>query len=125
MTASRSCAGRRRRHRRPFSRYIHDRALHHPQKGLLDALAADVAAVHGLALGDLVELVEHDDALLGGLDVVVGLDQEPLDARLDVLADVAGLREGVAVAYRKGNVDRLAQGSGRRLKSALFAPRPS
>ena len=41
----------------------------------MDALAADIAAVDGFFLRDLVELVEDDDAVLGGLDIIVGFDQ--------------------------------------------------
>lgn len=48
--------------------------------------------------------------MLGGFKVVVGLDEEALDAGLDVLADVAGLGKGVAVADGEGDVDLLAQG---------------
>ena len=78
----------------------------------MDSLAADVPAVDGFFLRDLVELVEDDDAVFGSLDVVVGFDQEALDAGLDVLADVAGLCEGVAVADGERDVELLAEGSG-------------
>ena len=80
------------------------RALQDLQQRLLDALAGDVAGdrrVLALA-GDLVDLVDVDDAGLGLLDVVVGgLDQLEQDV-LDVLADVAGLgqRGGVGDGER-------------------------
>lgn len=57
----------------------------------MDAFAADVATCSGLSAGELVEFIEDDDAVLGGVDVVVGLDEESLNAGFDVLADVAGL----------------------------------
>ena len=70
-------------------------ALEDLEQRLLDALARHVAGdrrVLALA-GDLVDLVDVDDAGLGLLDVVVGgLDELQQDV-LDVLADVAGLGE--------------------------------
>jgi hypothetical protein len=74
------------------------------QQRLLDALAGHVARdrrVLALA-GDLVDLVDVDDAGLGTLDVEVGgLDQLEQDV-LDVLADVArlGQRGGVGDGER-------------------------
>ena len=41
--------------------------------------------------------------------VVVSLDKQALDTRLDVLSDVPGLRKGIAVAYAKWDVEFLAQ----------------
>ena len=89
-----------RRHRRL-------RALEDLQQRLLDALAGDVPRdrrVVGLA-GDLVDLVDVDDPRFGLLDVVVGrLDQLQQDV-LDVLADVAGLRQGGRVGDRERHVE--------------------
>src|SRR5690606_30754112 len=77
----------------PLRRHRGDGALEDLQQRLLHALAGDVARdrrVLALA-GDLVDLVDVDDAGLGLLDVVVGrLDELEQDV-LDVLADVAGL----------------------------------
>ncbi len=50
--------------------------------------------------------------MLRRLDIIVRLDQEPLDTCLDVLADVARLCEGIAVAYCKGYIELLAQSPG-------------
>ena len=90
------------------------RALEDLQQRLLHALARDVARdrrVLGLA-GDLVDLVDVDDAGLGLLDVVVGgLDQLEEDV-LDVLADVAGLGEGGGVRDGEGHVEHLREGLG-------------
>lgn len=61
------------------------------EESLLDAFAADVATCSGLSAGELVEFIKDDDAVLGGVDVVVGLDEESLNAGFDVLANVAGL----------------------------------
>lgn len=87
-------------------------AFYELEQGLLHAFAAYIAAVDGFAAGDLVEFVEDDDALFCGFGVIVCFDKEALDACLDVLADVAGLGEGVAVADGEGNVEFLAESSG-------------
>lgn len=76
---------------------------------MLYALSADIAAMGRLSPSDLVELVKDDDAILCSLGVVVGFYEKSLNASLDVLPDVAGLREAVAVAYGKRNVQLLAE----------------
>lgn len=81
----------------------------------MNALAAYVPAVHGFPASDLIEFVQDYDAVLTGFDVVVGFYEQALDACLDVLADVAGLGERVAVADGKGDVELLAEGSVERL----------
>lgn len=48
--------------------------------------------------------------MLGSLDIVVGLDEQPFDARLDVLSDIPSLCKRVAVADGKGYIELLAQG---------------
>ena len=93
-----------RRHRR-------DRALEDLQERLLDALARDIAGdrrVLGLA-GDLVDLVDVDDAGLGALRVEVGRLDELEEDVLDVLADIAGLGEGRRVGHREGDVQSLGE----------------
>ena len=86
-------------------------ALEDLQQRLLHALAGDVAGdrrVLALA-GDLVDLVDVDDAGLGLLDVVVGgLDQLEQDV-LDVLADVAGLGQRRGVGDRERDVEHPGQ----------------
>ena len=103
-----------RRHRRL-------RALEDLQQRLLDAFTRHVAGdrrVLALA-GDLVDLVDVDDAGLGLLDVEVGgLDQLEEDV-LDVLADVAGLGERRGV----GDGERHVEQPGERLREVgLAAP---
>src|SRR5258706_1574715 len=72
---------------------VGDRAFEHFQEGLLHAFAADVASDADVVLGfaDLVDLVDVDDAALGGFEIVVGVLQELEEDVLDVFADVAGL----------------------------------
>ncbi len=89
------------------------------QQRLLHALARYVTGdrrVLGLA-GDLVDLIDVDDAGLGALDVVVGrLDQLEQDV-LDVLADVAGLGERGGVGDRERDVEH----PGERLREQRLA----
>ena len=91
---------------------VGDRSLEHLQEGLLHALARDVAGdrdvVGGLA--DLVDLVDVDDAPLGGFQVEIGGVQELEQDVLDVLADIAGLGQGRGVADGEGDVEDPRQG---------------
>ena len=95
-------------------RHVGDRALEHLQEGLLHALARDVAGdrdvVGGLA--DLVDLVDVDDAPLGGFEVEIGGVQELEQDVLDVLADVAGLGQRGGVADGEGDVEDPGQRPG-------------
>ena len=87
------------------------RALQDLQQRLLHALTGDVAGdrrVLALA-GDLVDLVDVDDAGFGALDVVVGgLDQLEQNV-LDVLADVSGFRQCGGVGDREWDIEHLGQ----------------
>ena len=82
------------------------------EQGLLHPFARHVAGdggVVGLA-GDLVDLVDVDDAGLGLLDVEVGrLDELEQDV-LHVLAHVAGLGEGGGVGDGERHVEDAGQG---------------
>ena len=94
-------------------------ALQDLEQRLLHAFARHVAGdrgVLGLA-GDLVDLVDVDDAGLGLLDVVVGgLDQLEEDV-LDVLADVAGFGERGGVGDRERHLEH----AGERLREERLA----
>src|SRR5277367_2107037 len=96
-----------RRHRRLGS-------LQNLQQRLLHAFSGDIASdrwVLALA-GDLVDLVDVDDARLGALDVVVGgLDQFEQNV-FDVLTDVAGLGQRGGVRDRERDVEHLGEGLG-------------
>src|SRR4029079_14767944 len=94
-----------------LGRDVDDRALENLQQRLLDALARHVAGDRRVLVlaADLVDLVDVDDALLALLDVAPGRLQQLEDDVLDVLADVAGLREGRRVDDREGDGQQLGQ----------------
>ena len=95
-------------------RHVADRAFEHLQQGLLHALAGNVAGDADVlaGLGDLVDLVDVDDAALGRLDVEVGGVQQLQQQVLDVLADVAGLGQRGGVADGERHVEDLGQRAG-------------
>ncbi len=95
----------------PLRRNVRDRALDDLEEGLLDALARDVtgdARVVALA-ADLVDLVDVDDAALRALHVVIGVLEQLDDDVLDVLADVAGLRQRGRIGDRERDVEDLRE----------------
>src|SRR5580692_2538103 len=73
-------------------RHVGDGALQDFQQCLLDAFAAYVARDRRVLvlLGNLVDLVDIDDALLGFLDVAIGGLQQLENNVFNVFADVAG-----------------------------------
>ena len=99
-------------------------ALEDLQECLLHAFARHVTRdgwVLALA-GDLVDLVDVDDAGLGPLDVVVGrLDQLQEDV-LDVLAHVAGLGERRGVRNGERHVEHAGKGLGQQRLAAPGRP---
>ena len=102
-----------------LGRDVGPRALEDLEQRLLDALAGDVAGDRRAVrlAGDLVDLVDVDDAGLGALDVPVGgLDQLEQDV-LDVLADVTGLGERGGV----GDGERHVEHPGQRLRQVGLA----
>src|SRR6185312_12389029 len=90
-----------------LGRHVGDGAFDDLQERLLHALAAHVAGdarVLRLA-GDLVDLVDVDDAALGALDVVVGGLEQVNNNVFDVLAHVAGFRQARGVGDRERHVE--------------------
>ena len=105
-------------------RHRGDGALHDLEQRLLHALARHVAGDRGVVglAADLVDLVDVDDAALRPLDVVVGVLQQFQDDVLDVLADVARLRERGGIGHREGHVEDARQRLGeQRLAAARRA----
>ncbi|CDN42670.1 hypothetical protein BN871_BS_00270 [Paenibacillus sp. P22] len=89
------------------------------EQRLLHALAGHVAGngwILGLA-GHFIDFVDVDDAALGLLDIVIGgLNKLEKDV-LDVLAHIAGFREG----SRVGNGERNVEDLGHRLRQKRLA----
>src|SRR3984957_15714919 len=93
--------------------------LHELEQRLLYALARDVAGdrrVVGFA-GNLVDLVDVDDAALRALDVVVGRLQQLEDNVLDVFADIASFGE----RRRIGDSERDVENARQRLRQQCLA----
>ena len=100
------------------------RALENLQERLLHALAGDIAGdrrVLALA-GDLVDLIDVDDARLGPLDVIVGrLDQLQQDV-LDILTHIAGLGERGGVGNGERDVEHAREGLGQQRLARACGP---
>ena len=69
--------------------------------------------------GNLVDLVDVDDAEFGALDIVVADLQEPQEYVFDILADIARLRQRGRVRNAEGTLSMLRQ---RLRKKRLAAP---
>src|SRR5208282_3756279 len=93
-------------------RHVGNGAFENLEQGLLHALAADIAGDGGILvlLGDLVDFVDIDDALLGLLHIAIGGLQELQDDVLDVLTDVAGFGKGGGVHDGEGNIEHAGKG---------------
>ena len=72
-----------------------------------DDVAGDADVVLGLA--DLVDLVDVDDAALGGFKIVIRILQKLQEDVLDVFADVAGFGERGRVADGEGDIENAGQ----------------
>ena len=88
-----------------------DRALDDLQEGLLHALARHVACNGGVLslAADLVDLVDVDDALLGLLNIAVGLLDEAQENVLHVLTHVTSLGQGGRVHDRERHVEEAGE----------------
>src|SRR5207302_10970075 len=95
-------------------RDVADRSFEHLEERLLHAFAADVAGDADVLarLGDLIDLIDVDDAALGRLDVEIGGVQELEQEVFDVLANIAGFRQSGSVADGERDVKDLRERSG-------------
>ena len=87
---------------------------------MLHTLARHVARdgeVFGFA-GDLVDLIDVDDAHLRSIDVVIGGGDELEQDVLDVLAHVSGLGERRRVGDGKGDVEYASERLGQKRLAA-------
>ena len=85
-----------------------DRAFEHLQEGVLDAKPHVLEARP--ARLDLVDLVDVDDALLGGTEVAIGCLDQPGQQGLHVIADVPGFGQAGGVTDGEGDVEVDSQG---------------
>ena len=92
-------------------RDVGDRALDDLQKRLLDTLAGDIAGDGGVLrlAGDLVDLVDIDDAALGQLHVEIRSLQKSEQDVFDVLAHIAGLGQRGRVRDGERHIQDLGQ----------------
>ncbi len=88
-------------------RNARDRALHDLEQRLLHPFAGDVAGDRGIVgfAGNLIDLVDVDDAALRAFDVVVGGLKKLEDDVLDVFADVAGLGQRRRVGHGERHIE--------------------
>ena len=89
------------------------------EQGLLHALTRDItrnARVVGLA-GDLVDLVDIDDAVLGFLDFVIAVLQQLLNDVLDIFTDITCFGQRGGIGDHEGHIEH----AGERLGEQRFA----
>ena len=72
--------------------------------------------------GNLVYLVYKDDPLLGHLDVVVGVLQEPREDALHIFAHIPRLGEDGGIDYGEGDVEHLGYGAGQQRFTGAGGP---
>ena len=97
-----------------LGRHVGHRSLQDFQQGLLHPFAADVPGDGGVftLAGDLVDLIDVDDATLGPLHIVIrSLDQLEEDV-FHILAHISCLGEGSCIGDGKGHPQHLGQGLG-------------
>src|SRR5438105_8040623 len=94
-----------------LGRNVGNCALDELQQRLLDALARNIAGDRRVVTlaGDLVDLVDVDDAALGSRDVEVSrLDQAQQNV-LDIFANIAGFGERGGIGNTEGNVEHFGE----------------
>ena len=102
--------------RPPLGRHIGDGALRDLEKGLLNALARHIAGDGGVVAlaGDLVDLVDADDAALSCLHIAVGGLKKPQEDVLHILADIPRLGQRRGVGDSEGDLEIAGEGLGQK-----------
>src|ERR1700722_10942149 len=100
-------------------RHVGDSAFKNFQESLLDALAGNIPGNRRVLvlLGNLVDFIDIDDALLGFLNVSIGGLQQLEDNVFDVFSDVAGFGQRRSVH----DGERHIQHARKRLRQKRFA----
>ncbi len=99
-----------------LGRHVYDAAFQKFEHGLLHTFAGYVAGDGGIVglSGDLVNLVDEDDAPLGFLKVEIGLLQQAGEDAFHVFAHIAGLGEDRSVHNGEGHIQHLGDGAGQK-----------
>jgi hypothetical protein len=94
-----------------FGWHIADSAFQDLQQRLLHTFTRDIAGDAGVVAlaGNLVDLVDVDNAALGPLDVMIGVVEQADDDVLDVLTDVASLGKVGRIGNRKRHIEHPRQ----------------
>ena len=79
--------------------------LHQLQQGRLHPASADIASSDIRGTRDLVDLVEVNDAVLGELDVAIGLAHELAHEIINIAADITGLGEFRRIGLHERHAD--------------------
>src|SRR6516225_7293038 len=102
-----------------LGRHVGDRTFENLEQRLLNAFTTDIAGDGGVfvLLGDLIDFIDIDNALLGLLDITIGRLEQLEDDVFDVFPDVArlGKRRGVH------DGERHIEHAGKRLSQQGFA----
>ena len=87
------------------------RSFHNLQKSLLNALSGDISCNRNVLtlLGNLIDLIDVDNAKLRALHVVICRLNQLQKNVLDVLTDIAGFGQRGRIRDRKRNVQKLRQ----------------
>ena len=98
----------------PLGRHVGQGAFQQFQQGLLHPFSGDIAGDRGIfaLAGDLVDLIDINNAALGLLHIHVGFLQQPQQDVLHVFADVARLGQGGGIGHGEGHIQHLGQGLG-------------
>ena len=94
-------------------RDVHDRSFEQFQESLLHTLATHVTRdgrVVALA-GDLIDLIDENNASLSGLNVIIGRLQQACQDAFDVFSHIARFSQNGGVDYAEGHVQLACHGT--------------
>ena len=96
-----------------LGRHVDHGPLEEFEHGLLDSFTRNVAGDGGVVAlaGNLVDLVNKDDAAFGSRHVVVGSLEEAHEDIFDIVAHVAGLGEGGGISDTERHVEHAGNGA--------------
>ena len=97
-----------------FGRHVGNGPFEDLQQGLLDAFAGNIARDGNVFafLGDLVDLIDVNDADLGLFDIEIGGLKQAQDNVFDVFADISGFGQSRGVGNAERHVEHPCQGPG-------------